>query len=167
MYKKHLVIPMLAFTCFACQNEQELSFQEGTTETKTDEVQFFSDSSVFAPNNNLNITPNTIPVENVSAPTPTPAPSTPPPTTNAPGVKLNPPHGQPGHRCDVQVGAPLPSTPAPAPTQTPQTVTIPAPSPAPAPAPNPISVNPNAKLNPPHGEPGHRCDIQVGAPLPE
>lgn len=24
----------------------------------------------------------------------------------------------------------------------------------------------DAKLNPPHGEPGHRCDIAVGAPLP-
>ena len=25
------------------------------------------------------------------------------------GVTLNPPHGQPGHRCDIAVGAPLPN----------------------------------------------------------
>lgn len=28
--------------------------------------------------------------------------------TDASGQKLNPPHGQPGHRCDIAVGAPLP-----------------------------------------------------------
>ena len=29
-----------------------------------------------------------------------------------------------------------------------------------------IAPTGDAKLNPPHGEPGHRCDIAVGAPLP-
>lgn len=84
---------------------------------------------------------------------------------------LNPEHGQPGHRCDIAVGAPLNSAPAEAPQMAPQQnanqpVMTPMPAPTASPAPtmgNP--TNPNAKLNPAHGEPGHRCDIQVGAPL--
>ena len=75
----------------------------------------------------------------------------------APG--MNPPHGQPGHRCDISVGAPLNSKPAPtaAPvaTQQPQ-VTM-------KEVPNQVKTAPG--MNPPHGEPGHRCDIAVGAPL--
>lgn len=31
------------------------------------------------------------------------------PATQGSGVTLNPPHGQPGHRCDIAVGAPLPN----------------------------------------------------------
>lgn len=53
---------------------------------------------------------------------------------------LNPPHGQPGHRCDIAVGAPLGS--------------------------GNLLNNTTAGLNPAHGQPGHRCDIAVGAPLP-
>lgn len=66
--------------------------------------------------------------------------------------KLNPAHGQPGHRCDLAVGAPLDGSPAPVTT---------APS---APAPK-INAPSGVKLNPAHGQPGHRCDIEVGAPL--
>jgi hypothetical protein len=73
---------------------------------------------------------------------------------------LNPAHGQPGHRCDISVGAPLDSKPAQPTIQTqpsttttitPQTITPP--------------VTTGAGLNPAHGQPGHRCDIAVGAPL--
>lgn len=101
------------------------------------------------------------------------------PTTNT-GSKteaLNPPHGQPGHRCDIPEGAPL-STP---PQQTTQH------QPAKAdPAAQTMQVTPNAptmnvqpqmpaqqtapgfsgKPNPEHGQPGHRCDLQVGEILP-
>ncbi len=84
---------------------------------------------------------------------------TPAPTVTQPG--MNPPHGQPNHRCDIAVGAPLNSKPAPAPTQA---------APAPVPSqvtmkeiPNPTKTAPG--MNPPHGEPNHRCDIAVGAPL--
>jgi hypothetical protein len=76
----------------------------------------------------------------------------------APG--MNPPHGQPNHRCDIAVGAPLNSKPAPATTGTtgnaqPQvTMTEVA---------NKVKTAPG--MNPPHGEPNHRCDIAVGAPL--
>lgn len=78
---------------------------------------------------------------------------------------LNPAHGQPGHRCDIAVGAPLNS----APTQQVQ---------ASAPQGQTVQVNQPvvttttttpakvAKgMNPAHGQPGHRCDIPVGAPL--
>lgn len=87
------------------------------------------------------------------------APGT-PATTTAPG--MNPPHGQPGHRCDIADGAPLNSKPAPA-TAQPTTVNA-------QPAPVTIKEVPTTTktapgMNPPHGEPGHRCDITVGAPL--
>lgn len=76
---------------------------------------------------------------------------------------LNPAHGQPGHRCDIAVGAPLNSK---AGTQT---------TPV-NPSGQPIQIQNQAiattqpvktakGMNPPHGQPGHRCDIAVGAPL--
>jgi len=73
--------------------------------------------------------------------------------------KLNPAHGQPGHRCDIAVGAALPvdnAAAAPvgsAPLANPAQSTITAPA-------------ATGKLNPAHGQPGHRCDIAVGAALP-
>lgn len=79
---------------------------------------------------------------------------------------LNPAHGQPGHRCDIKVGQPLNSSP-----QTPAAKGLTA-SPFLS---SPVSsqarpfvvpgLNPVTGLNPPHGRPGHRCDIKVGAPL--
>jgi hypothetical protein len=97
------------------------------------------------------------------------------------GVVLNPPHGEPGHRCEIEVGKPLPAdgkapavtaNPAPAPASTP-TITA---NPAPAGQPVTVSTNPTVTpapaatktapgMNPPHGEPGHDCSIAVGAPL--
>ena len=85
------------------------------------------------------------------------------------GEKLNPPHGQPGHRCDIPVGAPLNSKPAAQPAAPQQQVTQ-----------QQIVIDPqqaqqhtgttepgfSGKPNPPHGQPGHRCDIAVGAILP-
>ncbi|MFN3969388.1 hypothetical protein [Flavobacterium sp.] len=98
---------------------------------------------------------------------------------------MNPPHGQPGHRCDIAVGAPLNSPPGNAnqpkigsattqqidpskfTTQTTQTTTQPNGAPA--------ILNPDAAqttttapgMNPPHGQAGHQCGIAVGAPLPK
>ncbi len=80
------------------------------------------------------------------------------PTTNTTSVSgdlaINPAHGQPGHRCDIPVGAPLNGTSessnsAPAINKTNQV---------------PASISGNG-INPPHGQPGHRCDIKVGDPL--
>ena len=88
------------------------------------------------------------------------------------GVALNPQHGQPGHRCDIAVGAPL-NPPA---TNIQPTVSATPPatlSSSPTTNTNidaqkvvlPQANTSTAGLNPKHGEPGHRCDIAVGAPL--
>lgn len=73
--------------------------------------------------------------------------------------KNNPAHGLPHHRCDLAVGAPLTdANGAAVPVAVPQPVSTQPPGPqqaAPA----------GLKVNPPHGQPGHRCDLQVGAPL--
>lgn len=66
---------------------------------------------------------------------------------------LNPAHGQPGHRCDISVGAPL-NTPATTSTSTSTPVQM-------------ENTTNSGGLNPAHGQPGHRCDISVGAPLPK
>lgn len=84
-------------------------------------------------------------------------------------VKLNPAHGQPGHRCDISVGAPLNSAPATVST-TPQPVVTPATTPVitpsqPAALPGSTTQPSNVKLNPAHGQPGHDCSIAVGQPL--
>ena len=88
------------------------------------------------------------------------------------GVALNPQHGEPGHRCDIAVGVPLntPSTTSTiqpsAPTTVPQVTTATANTDTKKIAPNSTPATPaTAALNPKHGEPGHRCDIAVGAPL--
>ncbi len=79
-------------------------------------------------------------------------------------VLLNPPHGQPGHLCEIPVGSPLP-TAGPA--------TIVADNPAVSSAGNMVSsqsltaqTGSAVLLNPPHGQPGHLCEIPVGSPLP-
>lgn len=104
-------------------------------------------------------------------------------------VMLNPPHGEPFHRCDIAVGAPLNSAPANTPPTTNNQIQATAPqSSAPAPsvgnsstAPtieNAMRINPSQtqstapasgtkpRLNPAHGQPFHRCDIPVGSALP-
>lgn len=96
---------------------------------------------------------------------------------------INPPHGQPGHRCDIAVGAPLnsksaansqPQTKQITTTSTPQQQAV-----TTAPAQQQVVKQVNTKesvstttitppgMNPPHGKPGHRCDVAVGAPLPK
>ncbi|MGY5849230.1 hypothetical protein [Salegentibacter sp. F14] len=64
---------------------------------------------------------------------------------------LNPRHGEPYHRCDLPVGAPLEQ----AGTTQQNTSTQ-----------SPVRLRSSTpKINPPHGEPGHSCSIPVGAPL--
>jgi hypothetical protein len=74
------------------------------------------------------------------------------PTATFSNMRLNPRHGQPGHRCDIAVGQPLDSKP-----------TIP--SKLVIPAATILPITPADGLNPKHGQPGHRCDIAVGQPL--
>lgn len=88
----------------------------------------------------------------------------------APG--MNPPHGQPNHRCDIAVGAPLNSPKAATPAQPATTVQQPAPQPQGQATITPVdmesgSVGTPPGMNPPHGQEGHRCEIAVGAPLPK
>lgn len=99
-------------------------------------------------------------------------------------VMLNPPHGEPHHRCDIPVGEPLNSSPA---NTTRQTTNSQAQTTAPDLSNNPTAPTvENAKrlnsrrtrgttapatgekpdINPPHGQPWHRCDIAVGSALP-
>ena len=72
---------------------------------------------------------------------------------------LNPKHGEPGHRCDIAVGAPLNSPAQPAQQTVPVIETLPT---QPAALTNPGGI---VKLNPAHGQPGHDCAIPVGKPL--
>ena len=75
------------------------------------------------------------------------------PSGTADSKALNPAHGQPGHRCDIPVGAPLNGT-----TTTP-TSGVPLNNTG-----TPVQLSSN--INPAHGQPGHRCDVKVGDPLP-
>ena len=98
----------------------------------------------------LNPTASVQPKQNTN-PQPTPAPAA--AVVNTSGKKLNPKHREPGHRCDISVGAPLDSKPT-------QVVTTP------QPAVTQVSgVKGGKGLNPPHGQPNHRCDLAIGAPL--
>lgn len=74
---------------------------------------------------------------------------------------LNPVHGAPGHRCDIDVGAPL-SSPVAQPNATMQQA---APQMPVAPSATPTASENGKKLNPAHGMPGHDCALPVGAPL--
>lgn len=147
--------------CFsACANEEQ-DTDSGLTNTDlskpatmTPDSQNFVKPVITLPGNG----------QSVIAPLPQPVGNQTSSTTTAPG--MNPPHGQPNHRCDIAVGAPL-NSPATKPgTKTVSTTTTPAVQPTATPAQNTTAqtVTP-AGMNPRHGEPGHRCDIPVGAPL--
>ena len=138
----------------ACSGEKQPDHDSslGTVDSsKATPVVMGNDS--LANNPATNILPGTVQPASVTTPQQMPAQ---PVTTTAPG--MNPPHGQPGHRCDIAVGAPLNSAPSkPATVTTPQVVTSPTATTA--------KTVTAPGMNPPHGEPGHRCDIAVGAPL--
>lgn len=94
------------------------------------------------------------PATTVTTP-PTQTKSNTPASTQA--IAKNPAHGQPGHRCDIPIGAPLNSPPANTNSGSPVITN----------SGSPVinSGNANPKVNPPHGQPGHRCDVKVGDPL--
>lgn len=100
--------------------------------------------------------------------------------TPAPAVKptaaLNPAHGQPGHRCDIAVGAPLSATPSSsgivtnaAPVTVQPSSSQPVQNSSATKTPSLQLGTSNAqsglRLNPAHGQPGHDCNIEVGKPL--
>ena len=79
---------------------------------------------------------------------------------------VNPAHGEPGHRCDIAVGAPLNSAPSAPSAANPQVTAAPQPTiTQPTIQQTPAPSAGTGKVNPAHGEPGHDCTIAVGAPL--
>lgn len=128
------------------------------------------------------IAPAVVPEGQAMQTPPPPPPTQATQTVQAPVAKtapgMNPPHGQPNHRCDIAVGAPLnsppgkkPAAPQP-PAVTPGKASVEKISTAPPSALSPALPAATATttapgMNPPHGQPNHRCDIAVGAPLPK
>lgn len=75
-------------------------------------------------------------------------------------ASLNPAHGQPGHRCDIPVGADL--------NQASGNVQMQQSTNTANPNVSPVRVNSSTETpakNPPHGQPGHDCTKPVGADL--
>lgn len=92
--------------------------------------------------------------------------STNPAPTGSVAKGLNPAHGQPGHRCDIAVGAPL-NTTAITTTNKPVIQEITPQQNQQVPTSTPVTIPTAEGMNPPHGQTNHRCDVAVGAPLPK
>ena len=148
------VIGMSLMACNNSKPEQDLTIaplKSSTTDTTinaTSTTETLPQQMPAIPNNTVGTAQTNMPQ---SVPTGTTA------------AGMNPEHGKPGHKCEIAVGAPLNSAPvktAIAPTTITQPTTVSQPA-----------ITQSAKtitakgMNPAHGEPGHRCDISVGAPL--
>lgn len=152
---KYLYLPLsfMAFTFTACNAENDLKLQKGTVVNQSSNQNTGSNTLME------NLPSNNLPIQTVSNTNLPPNAN----TTNS-NVKLNPEHGQPGHRCEIAVGAPLNSEPTSSNNVPSNPILI---NPANTPAAAPVKMSPmsNSALNPEHGQPGHRCEIAVGAPL--
>ena len=157
--KKILFTTIIGSFLFSCNSSD-------TNDTNPSFDSSLSKSAVTTPVPNP-VTDSSVQVQNVTPVVPTATTVTSPATTaqaNAANPNtggLNPAHGQPGHRCDIAVGAPLNSPPS-----KPATISTTANKNQPvvtATTPTPVKTAPG--MNPPHGQPNHRCDIAVGAPL--
>ena len=157
MNTKTILSLVFVASIFLTSCKKELQPQESSETPLTE--------TAAAPEASTELTPQAQPTAAPTATAPQPVQQSTTVAPTAPG--MNPPHGQPGHRCDIAVGAPLNS---------PKGQTPPAP-PAPkqgtasvierTPQAQPATVTPTAPgMNPPHGQPVHRCEIAVGAPLP-
>lgn len=97
-----------------------------------------------------------------------------PSTSTTSSAGLNPPHGEPGHVCEIPVGAPLDGSANPSGSDGGINIAPPTGNATPTfstmPAGSPVNAAPasggSGRLNPAHGEPGHVCEIPVGQPLP-
>lgn len=165
MTTKPLLALLFVGTLFFTSCKKELEPQE-SSEAKADTT-----ATAATPAAPTTITPVQAnqPVQATTAVTPQPAQV----AKTAPG--MNPPHGQPGHRCEIAVGAPLSSAPAksqPKMTPTPGSATVKpvgnsgAPALLSQPAATPVTATAPG-MNPPHGQEGHVCSVAVGAPLPK
>lgn len=173
--KQLALIIATSFLLFSCS--EQIDSVDKSLEVKTTDAEVPQSSTPLEVSNDSNLNNNTVDL-NTPAQNSTPQKiSMPEVNLSNPALKpavvagsakgLNPAHGQPNHRCDIAVGEPL-STPVKQPVQniTP-TATNNAPQVISTPTPvlPKVSGSSTAKLNPPHGEPGHDCAIQVGAPL--
>jgi hypothetical protein len=149
---KYLYLPLslIAFTFTGCDQENDLKLQKGTT-TSQSIKESNSNNSMLQNLPNNNIPTNPVFSENQTTN-----------STSSSNVKLNPEHGQPGHRCEIPVGSPLNSDPIPTNNVSNNNIDI---NSTKTSAPVNLSKIDNSALNPEHGKPGHRCDIAVGAPL--
>ncbi len=148
------IVLAVALTATGCNSSQK-------EQTTTESVATVTDPNTQDPSDSV---ANSLTPVVTEAPAQVPAAQSP-----SSAVALNPVHGAPGHRCDIEVGQPLNSPPKtgaqPIQQQAPQPA---APQLAPAPqlpAVNNLPANSKLAFNPEHGKPGHRCDIAVGAPL--
>jgi hypothetical protein len=171
--KKVILLVLYSAFLFACNNASDSEKKETTTSDTTAQYSAPASLSGTATDPVADPSAQTVqtgqPVSAQSAQTPPAASST--------AAGMNPAHGQPGHRCDIAVGAPLNSAPVkkeiatPTVTQSPVTHSVvpvsvaAAPSQSTSPAPTQAMQPTAAGMNPPHGQPGHDCAIPVGSPL--
>ena len=152
---------IIVVCCFCACDIKEQDDETNLTNTES------SKSVIITPDSQKLVNPGTtVPVSGqaMTPPLPQPVVNQVSSTTTAPG--MNPPHGQPNHRCDIAVGAPL-NSPVAKPVN--QTVSK-TPTPVVQTTATPVQKTTTqtetpAGMNPPHGKAGHRCDIAVGAPL--
>lgn len=168
-------IGLVVLSLVSCKKEEELAPKT------SDNVSVFSDSFSGPIDTAAVKTPTSSSVATTSPTVVTPTMVQP---TTAKG--MNPAHGQPGHRCDIAVGAPLNSPPGKVDAKKPETntkvTTISSNSQPGVVTSNGATItttnnNPGAAtvspivtpegMNPPHGQEGHDCAVAVGAPLPK
>ena len=172
MRKKFYVVLAVLLIAVSCKkNEKADVYIDQSAMKDTTQAEVANSGGVAQ---NIQTVPTTLGANGVVSPAPTnnaqqqviPVQNSAPAKT-APG--MNPPHGQPGHRCDIEVGAPLNSTPTKTSTTSApvQTQTLPATVAAPQNVQTQTAAS-GAKpaTNPEHGQPHHRCDLAVGVPLP-
>lgn len=171
MRKKFYVVLAVGLIAVSCKkNEKADAYidQSAMKDTAT-----ATTTTTGNPVQTVSVNPQSPVAANAAPQTVTPQVQNVTPVQNAAPVKttpgMNPPHGQPGHRCDIAVGAPLTSTPAKTSTNSApvQTQTLPATVAAPQNVQTQTAAS-GAKpaTNPEHGQPHHRCDLAVGVPLP-
>lgn len=153
---KKISLVIIALGLLSCQKKNE------TPETLSPELASYEQESASDSSNAVSAQ-NSAPITmNNSAPVATNSVNQAQQT--APG--MNPPHGQPNHRCDIPVGAPLNSKKAEPTTVKSTDIQTTTTTPIAVPQNSTSSTTVAAGMNPAHGQPGHRCDILVGAPLP-
>lgn len=152
MKTNFLLFAFVGASLLSCnKTDNKATYLENDAATQTADIDVVNNAKNNATQNLLSgstITNNTNP-QVISGPAPA-------------GTAVNPPHGQPGHRCEIAVGTPINSSTSVAPPQKISTNTTPQSVQNPTPAQKTVTA---PGMNPPHGEPGHKCEIAVGAPL--